>query len=528
MIMIIQAFNLKQTFKEMNKLDLVDSIYDNKDFIGSFLFLASILFLLYLLINPANDLLIHIDEQFTLGLIQLPFNDAWKLICSDVHPPLYYLILIAGCGVLNCLHINYDIIFACKMLSLLPLLLILIVSVTKIRRDYGLFTMGVFAFTITTMSYCLIEFLTIRMYGWAMFFLLMAFIYYADILKKPSRKSWILFTAFSILCTYTHYYLLISLAVLYLLYPVYLYLDKWDLKKNMKKWALSILACIIFYIPWILTFISQVITTNNSYAGVKSAGIDTYVNYLTFFVLKQTPHLTDVMYTKILIGLFFILLVAMLILNRSRFRRDENYYIFTGLAVYIVSVLLGAFILNSTFRAFDIRYILPAVVVFWFAISVLLGKVNTKRLLVIALLFIMVLGTVGILMTNDTLTSHSKEGFQEKYFLNSINNQDNVVIYNSSYHYNCYHHALNNTHEYTLKNLNLPYDVDNCIYEENLTKILEDNPDKDVYLWRVVNKKSDINISDEIDATRLVGRGKIWLVNLEFSEEDYENETEEY
>lgn len=527
LIMAIQDLYLIINYKEMNKLDLIDTFYDNRDTVGYILFIASILFLLYLFVNPANDLVIHIDEHYTLGLIQLPFENAWKLLVSDVHPPLYYLILMAGCGVLNVLHIPYDVVFVTKMLSLLPLILILIVAVTKIRRDYNILTMGIFTFAITTMSSCMIEFLTVRMYGWAMLFLLMAFIYYAEILKDSNRKSWILFTVFTVLCAYTHYYLLFSLAVLYVLYPIYLYFNKdMDLKENLKKWALSIVAAFILYLPWFFTFINQTLVTKDTYTTMKSVTIGTQINYFTFFILKQTSKLTDVIIFKILIAIFFILLVYLLFIHLLDFKKDESFFIFSGFAVYILSILIGVLILTYTFRPLDIRYLLPAIVVFWFAIAVLLGKVNTKLLLIIMVLAIVMFGTVGILMTNDTFNAHNKEGSQEKNALSQINNENSVVIYNSSFHYDCYHYTLNNTKEYTLKKLNLPYEEKTCTYENNLTKILEDNPDKDVYVWRLVNNEKDKKVPDGIVAEKVVNRGKIWLVKLDLDNNEEEQVTE--
>lgn len=507
-------------------MDLIDTFYDNRDTVGYILFIASILFLLYLFVNPANDLVIHIDEHFTLGLIQLPFDSAWKLIVSDVHPPLYYLILMAGCGVLNVLHIPYDVVFVTKMLSVLPLILILIVAVTKIKRDYNVLTMGIFTFAITTMSSCMIEFLTIRMYSWAMLFLLMAFIYYAEILKDSNRKSWILFTVFTVLCAYTHYYLLFSLAVLYVLYPVYLYLNKdMDFKENMKKWALSIVAAFILYLPWFFTFINQTIVTKNTYTTMKSVTIGTQINYFTFFVLQQTSKLIDVIFLKILIAVFFIILVYLLFIHLLDFKKDESFFIFSGFAVYILSILIGVLILTYTFRPLDIRYILPAIVVFWFAIAVLLGKVNTKLLLIIMIFAIVMFGTVGILMTNDNLNAHNKEASQEKAFLSQINNENTVIIYNSSFHYDCYHYTLNNTKEYTLKKLNLPYEEKTCTYEKNLTKILEDNPDKDVYILSLIKNEKDKQVADGIVAEKAANRGRIWFIKIDLANNEEENIT---
>lgn len=504
-------------------MNIVDTVYDNKDYLGILLFLASILVLIYLFINPACNYVIHIDEHFTLGLLQIPFADAWKLIVSDVHPPLYYLILMAGCGFLNVFRIPYDIIYATKMLSLLPLILILIVSATKIRKDYGIFAMGVFTFCITTMSSCAVEFLTVRMYGWAMFFILMAFIYYGEILCDSNRKSWILFTIFSVLCAYTHYYLLFSIAILYLLYPLYLYLNKdVDMISNIKKWGLSIVADVVLYLPWLFTFINQTMVTKNTYTTMKSVTIATQINYFTFFVLKQTNELTIALLIKVLIAVFFILLVYLLFIHLLYLKKNESFFVFSGFSVYILSLLIGVLVLTYTFRPLDIRYILPAITVFWFAISVLLSKINTKTLLVVSVIFIVAFGTLGVLMTNDVFDVHNKEGSSEKKVLNQINNQDTVIIYNSSFHYYCYHHALNNTKEYSLKKMDLPYKEDKCIYENNLTKILEDNQDKNVYVWRIVNNNKDKQLPEGIESKKVVGRGKIWLVKINLAE-DYQS-----
>ena len=281
-----------------------------------------------------------------------------------------------------------------------------------------------------------------------------------------------------------------------------------DLKENLKKWALSIVAAFILYLPWFFTFINQTLVTKNTYTTMKSVTIGTQINYFTFFILKQTSKLTDVIIFKILIAVFFILLVYLLFIHLLDFKKDESFFIFSGFAVYILSILIGVLILTYTFRPLDIRYILPAIVVFWFAIAVLLGKVNTKLLLIIMVLAIVMFGTVGILMTNDNFNAHNKEASQEK----------NV-------HYDCYHYTLNNTKEYTLKKLNLPYEEKTCTYENNLTKILEDNPDKDVYVWRLVNNEKDKQVPDGIVAEKVVNRGKIWLVKLDFDNNEEEQLT---
>jgi len=96
---------------------------------------------------------------------------------------------------------------------------------------------------------------------------------------------------------------------------------------------------------------------------------------------------------------------------------------------------------------------------------------------------------------------------------NSINNPDSVVIYNSTYV--SYHHLLNNTKEYSLKKSG-GVSNPNYIYEENLTKIIEDNPGKNVYLISQTNNitDQDVQYPDNITAKKLSRQARIWIMQL--------------
>ena len=495
-------------------MGFIDDIYDNKNFIGKFFFILSVLILVYLFIIPANHLVIHIDEHFTLGLIQLPFADAWKLIISEVHPPLYYMLLMGGLKLLNMLNISYNITFACKMMSLLSYVLLMIICLTKIRKQHGMFTAGLFMFSLATMSSIFVEFITVRMYGWAILFLILTFLYYCDILEESNRKSWILFTLFAILSAYTSYFLLISIALMYLSYIIYIYLNKTlNRSKELRKTLYSIIASIIFYIPWIYTFIMQIIVPKGYNTTIQAFRPETIVNYFTYFILRETSSLTSQLYLKILIAIFFLLLIIIFIKECKKFNVEDTYKIFSGITVYLLTIFLGAIILLFTQKSLTIRYLLPVIVLFWFTISLLIGKMKSRSLFIISLLFIIIFGTLGFMMTTDFFNSHNNEALNEKQVLSNLNNNNNIIIYNNSFHYDCYHHLLNNSIEYSLNDLNLPYNSQSYTVENNLTKILDDNPDKIVCLWKTVRNDQEV-VPDGIEYEKVIGRGDVWLINI--------------
>ena len=118
----------------------------NKDFLGKFFFVLGIIFLFYLLISPLNHLICQIDEYFTRTVLLLPVNDIITVTGTDVHPPLYYIMgkIVAEL----CIFLGIDVLHGLKLLSIVPYILILIISSTKIRKEYGWFTAGLFAFAL--------------------------------------------------------------------------------------------------------------------------------------------------------------------------------------------------------------------------------------------------------------------------------------------------------------------------------------------------------------------------------------------
>ena len=149
----------------------------NKDMIGKVFFALSFIIFIYMLVTPINHLILHVDEYFTLTLINFNVSDIISITAADVHPPLYYLILKFAMNVFGFFGISSHNLFAVKLVSIIPYPIIMIISYLKIRKDYGWLTAGLFIFSLGVMSEFFVYFLIARMYSWAILFLLIAFIY---------------------------------------------------------------------------------------------------------------------------------------------------------------------------------------------------------------------------------------------------------------------------------------------------------------------------------------------------------------
>ena len=186
-------------------------MYEKKDILGMALIGISVLILIYMFLSPLTNIIINIDEYWTYSLVNLPLKEGMIVAIHDVHPPLYYLILYLFTP------FSLDNLYLLKTISIIPYALIILVSVTKIREDYGWLTAGLFVFCLGVMSDFFTEFLTIRMYSWGLFFLLMTFIYYKEVITHWDRKSWVILTLFTLLSAYTQYFFAITCGLIYLL-----------------------------------------------------------------------------------------------------------------------------------------------------------------------------------------------------------------------------------------------------------------------------------------------------------------------
>ena len=186
-------------------------MHEKRDLIGILFFGAAILILLYMFISPLTNTIINIDEYWTYTLVNLPFINGMNVAIHDVHPPMYYWILYL------LTPFGLDNLYLLKVASIIPYVLIMIVSATKIRKDYGWLTAGLFVFCLGVMSDFFTEFLTIRMYSWGLFFVLMSFIYFNEVMTNWDRKSWMLLTLFTLLSAYTQYFFIITCGLMYLM-----------------------------------------------------------------------------------------------------------------------------------------------------------------------------------------------------------------------------------------------------------------------------------------------------------------------
>ena len=463
-------------------------MYEKRDLLGILFFGIAILILLYMFISPLANAFINVDEFWTYSLVNLPFIDGMKVVLHDVHPPLYYWILYL------LTPFGLDNLYLLKVASIVPYILIMIVSATKIRQDHGMLTAGLFVFCLGVMTDFFIEFLTIRMYSWGLFFLLMTFIYYNEVVTHWDRKSWVLLTLFTLLSAYTQYLFGITCALVYLLILMEILTNH---KDKLRQFGKSLLALIVLYAPWGLVFIYQIQT--QAAEAREGFSWDIAVHYLTGFAIKSENFKFEMIVFKVIALIFLICILALIYKKRDKFSAAGVFLMYATIAIGILS-LMSSF--SNTMR---MRYLVPVFGIFWLSASMVIGKIKNYRILAAMLILVMVLAGASLVITNDDINSRMVFNEEKANFLDGINNNNSVIVYNTDYGYRILHSDLANAKQYTLGDTYF-YDDDVEICKD-LDQILNKSHDKNVYLVNWKNKEKNKEFEKNYNLTEKYNAG---------------------
>ena len=234
-----------------------------KNWIGIIALVSSIaLIVLYAYEGRGTD--IWYDEVFSLVFSSGGISDAIRLTGMDVHPPLYYIYLILF-NKLSILFYPEAVIPLCKLASLVPWLFILIAGYTVIKKRYGYFTYGIFMLMITGMPQVGNYYIEIRMYSLALAIITLAGWEALSIIEREENHKWLLLGTLVVLAAYTQYYALIAaVGVCIALFILILMSGK---KKGslLKHFVFMTLACVVLFLPWIPTLLSQITRVGSNY-----------------------------------------------------------------------------------------------------------------------------------------------------------------------------------------------------------------------------------------------------------------------
>ncbi len=452
----------------------------NDELLGKLMYVFAFIFLGYTLFVAVRYPFLTVDGWFTKGLLSLPVAQQISITALDVHPPLYYLILNAVVKALGAL--NVDLILSMKIASIIPYLIIFAICLTKVRKDYGTLAGGIAAFSLLTMSAYFNHYLTARMYSWAILFIFVAFLYVKPILEENDLKSWIIVSVFAVLGAYTHYFAAVTFVALYFLLFVYVLIRNRDAIKN---WFISVIIGIILYAPWALTLFSQMRSVKSSY-WIEPASlrliVDCFGSYITFY-----PSLAVAAAGSVILLAFTILILRDYLKNMD----IENEYYLIGILAFALTIIAGA-VASFVYKPIMIvRYVMPATVMVWIVISIYISRLNVKKLAIILTLLVLVIGAANIAYQMQEVHELHDTMVKDVEYLESINNNNSIIVYDGMQKYMRFHDNLDNATYY------VNYELNNETHDEayvktlglnetlfKVPKDLDKHPGKTLYLIR--------------------------------------------
>ena len=369
----------------------------------------------------SND--IWYDELFTVGMIEHSYGDLIAFTARDVHPPLYYCIVKFAVELCKLILPQASTVVIAKIVSVLPYFILLLYSVTFIRKRFGIFTGGVFLFCVISMPQLSAYTVEVRMYSWALLFVTAAFLHAYGIVtgdadielcklgdsesdvvsremvhdsnhnRKVSSKQRLHIAAlvlYGLAVAYTQYFACVAVIMVYLYVLVVFFIKD---RKRIRLWFVCVAISIVGYAPWLYALYQQITAVRENYWILP-------VSWRTFggcvkFLMK--PAFTHEMLNVVLAVLLFVVYIfvflheAIKLCHNDRVLRkrtnincnrqqqmtrqwNDFTFITAGIGVLVGLVLFG-FTASILFRPiFVYRYMIPALGCFWLSFAVGLDR----------------------------------------------------------------------------------------------------------------------------------------------------------
>lgn len=303
------------------------------------------------------------DESFSLALMKQDLEHIIFYTASDVHPPLYYLILKCFVGVFGASDVVVHLV------SLFPFMALLILFGGKIKRDFGDFAAVLSVFMFAGAPRVLNYSTEVRMYAWAMLFVFTSFLLGNDIAKTEdqSHKKWILFAVLNVLAAYTHYFAGAAVILISGYLMLRLLIKGREKMILFFRWLESSIITFVLYIPWMIVFLKQIKKVKTDY-------------WIPPFQLSELREYNNLLFGKNALVHEVVLLIFVMAVILYLIRREYKKDLLPVLAMLIVFSYIALGVLLSIFftPVFIQRYIIIVVPIFWYGICRVFCRVNNK------------------------------------------------------------------------------------------------------------------------------------------------------
>lgn len=322
---------------------------------------------------------IWLDESFSIALISHAWPEMMSIAATDVHPPLYYIILKTLIAILRPILPYTSVICIGKLVSVLPYMLLLLLAATKVRRTWGNYVGGLWGAALFASPSLISQGVEIRMYGWAMLFVTLAYLFAYDVITHARNRDWCCFALAGVAAAYTHYYACLAVT------PVYLFLLYVSSRKGrvfLLRWLAAAFVTVVGYLPWLFIFLNQARKVSGDY-WIPYPDLSEWCRY-------AVGVLGDSVTTGIVC---LIILLQLILLCRGKECCMHRNYVLAGILCGVATLFVGLVATYLVRPVFVFRYMYPGLACFW--LSLIIGAKETGTSFM-KISFAMVLASVCI------------------------------------------------------------------------------------------------------------------------------------
>ena len=349
------------------------------------------------------------DEGYSIMLSRMSFSDMLNATASDVHPPLYYVLLQIICRIMGFRWISY------RLLSIIPYGIMLIFALTEIWKKFGK-EAALILITCSSLLNTAVEYnVQTRMYSWGALFVLMSFYCLRGILEHNRIIDYAGFVVMSLGAAYTHYYCLISVAFFYLVLLVAAAVRR---KEYLVRVIASCAVTVAAYLPWFIILLQTFMRTTKWYWMTDIPSLKECMLYLFSSSSEKVFLMIFIVSTVVLVvfetGILRCGKVEKrripVLLSMSNFHINRDVVWIAAGWFSILGTALTGIVVSNIFRPmFSVRYVYPVSTVAWLMLGIILSKCRKKRVCAAIIVLLTVRGCLPFCVKSYQLQKYYED-----------------------------------------------------------------------------------------------------------------------
>ncbi|MCR5101404.1 MAG: hypothetical protein K6B41_08620 [Butyrivibrio sp.] len=372
------------------------------------------------------------DEVFSVKYGLESFDQMIADTACDVHPPLYYILL--NVGILIGQNFGMDPVYAAKTVSVVPYIIICLYSAFFVRKRWGWICAGLLPLMLVGMPQMSEYTVEIRMYSWAMFFVLAFFMHAYGIIENTytsaTNKKILIHSVplviYGIAAFYTHYYAVMAIFFMYLFLIIWTtkeFIKTMKIKQNkgdaderidynFRAPATALIGfnmALVSFVPWISVVVSQVKSVASSYwiQPVSFSTLGGIVKYLC------KPEFSNEILNNIIAVVLFFMFLLIIIVGIKKLKKNERILLICGFGSFVLVVFAGLFASVILRPVFIYRYMIPALGFVWLPICILIATLIDSEKGVSKTLSITLAGIITIVCIRDYYAFRGNELYKK-------------------------------------------------------------------------------------------------------------------